>query len=425
MSDSPFDFLVIGTGLAGLAGALTALEKSPGSSVCLLEKMRTPGNKFLIAGNGQCNITHGGPIEDFLSHYGGSEKERFVKPALLEYPNSSLLDFLRSGHLATEETDGGKIFPKSRKSADILSLLIRQVESRGGRIRCNESVLSVEKENDHFSVVTKSGTVYQSRAVLIAVGGQARPQTGTSGDGYLWAAKLGHKIITPRPALTSLEVDRREPALCSGISFFSNRIFISGKGKKAISRQGEVLLTHRGLSGPGILDSSRYIEPGDLLKIAIVPYENTEEFDKILRQTVEREGGKEVRSILRDFGVADRLVGALFQTSSLPADLRGSQLDKITRRKISELLTALPCRVTAVGGFDRAMVTAGGVALPEVDRKTMMSRRVPGLYFAGEVLDIDGDTGGYNLQFAWSSGSLAGKTLMSESEAKLKVFGGV
>lgn len=369
--------------------------------------MKTPGNKLLLSGNGQCNITHIGSVSDFFTHYG--TKGQFVKPSLLEYPNSYLLEFLQQGGILLEETEGGKIFPQSRKSAEILAFLTKEFQHRGGELRCCCSVRSLKKKEDIFEVTLESGEVIGSQTVLIATGGLTRPQTGTTGDGYRWANELGHDIVTPRSALASIEIDRKDLTACKGISFFSPRILISGREKQHPPLHGDILLTHRGLSGPGILDSSRYMGVGDSLMIGLVPFLVPDEFEQVLLKATEATGSKEVRTILREMGLADRLVSVIFQSLQINEDVRCSQLDRNDRKKIVASFIAFPCRVTAIAGFDQAMVTAGGVALEEVDRKTMMSRKTRGLFFAGEVLDVDGDTGGYNLQFAFSSGALAGR----------------
>ncbi len=399
----PNDVIIIGGGLAGLACAIRLTR--PGSPrslrVLLLEKNDIPGKKLLISGTGQCNITHAGPIEDFLARYGPPEKGRFVKPALYQYPNSDLVEFFRNRGLEMIETEEGKLFPETRKSKDVLRILLDCCNDQSVRIATKSDVRSIERTESGF-VVRTNELAYSAQAVVIASGGQSYPATGSSGDGYRFAAELGHTILPPAPALTPIYAPGSPLVDCSGIAISGAGItLLDSAGRKTNRKtQRDVLLTHRGFSGPGILDFSRYLSRGDRLLFNWLGDENEERCEKRLRAALAENGSRSLKTAVFGFGLPKRFVVALLRAIGVDPDTPGSSLEKTARRKVVAALCAFEVRIESLGGFSEAMVTRGGVALAEVNRNTLESRRVPDLYFCGEVLDIDGDTGGYNLQFA-------------------------
>ena len=406
------DVLVIGGGLAGLAAALSAKLCSSDTEVCLCEKNDRFGRKFLLAGTGQCNITHAGNIRDFFTRYGSHG--RFVQPALLEYPNSEVIEFLTSNGVPLEELENGKIFPVSRKGSDILNLFVNRCRERGVRVALSSPVSSVEYDESNMFSVSTDANRFAAKKLIISTGGISYPRTGSTGDGLAWAKRLGHTITPLFPGLAAVNIKEWLYAECAGISFKSPRITLWRNNAKVGSFDGEILLTHDGLSGPGILDMSRYIRGGDRLELALTQCVSLEELDRALLERMTQSPTKQLVSIIREWGVPGRLIRSICQNNQIPEELCGSSCDRTKRRKIASLLVAWPCVVKSVEGFDRAMVTAGGVDLADIDRKTMESRRTPGLFFAGEVLDVDGDTGGFNLQFAWSSGMLAGRSAVRQ-----------
>lgn len=409
MQELRTNVVIVGSGLAGLSAMIACRRTRPDQDLVLLEKKSRPGGKIPVAGSGQCNITHSGSPQSFLSRYG--EKNRFVKSALMEYPNSALIDFLERRGVPLEERENGKIFPRSGKSADILDTFVRESHLLGGRIQCGSPVFGFDLDGEEFRIQTES-VIWRSKRLLLATGGRSWPGTGSSGDAVPWLEKIGHTIVPLRPALTSLIVKSWQYAICAGISFHSDRIEQIRSGKRMRILSGEVLLTHSGLSGPGILDGSRYIEAGDRLLISLVPFKNRDEFEARFLEDLQRSPTREVRSLVRQYNVPDRLVQEIFHSIQIPIESRGAEFSKENRRKLIDHLFSFPCDIRAKDGFEKAMCTAGGVDLAEVNSKSMMSRKIPGLYFAGEILDIDGDTGGFNLQFAFSSGSLAGRSMI-------------
>lgn len=405
-SGTVFRAIVVGAGPAGLFCAIHA-SSCPGD-ILIIEKNPGPGRKLLIAGSGQCNITHKGASRDLLAHYG--DHGRFIAPALLNFPNSSLTDFFRERGLDMLETEGGKIFPVSRKSSDVLSVLVKECHAKDARLAFNEPVKGIYREEDLFRVETMSGEYY-GRAVVIATGGITYPQTGSTGDGYRFARALGHAINDPGPALTPAIIDKFPFGDLSGISFRQAGITIRRGGTVAGAGAGDLLFTHRGLSGPGILDCSRYIRAGDVLNISFTGGRNRDQLENVLMNEMKEHPVSGLAGILASLGLPERFSSSLLAVTGIPAAITCSHVSKEQRKAIIGAITAFPFTVKSLGGPEEAMVTRGGVHLPEVNPKTMESRLVPGLFFTGEVLDIDGDTGGYNLQAAFSTGYLAGKTI--------------
>ena len=399
-----FDVIVIGAGPAGLFAALTSAGK--GLRVSLLEKKASAGLKLLISGTGQCNVTHAGPVGDFLTHYG--EESKFVRPSLYGFSNTDLVAFFETRGLPLKEVNAGKIFPESLSSRDVLRVLLNECQKQKVTISYNSGVTGVTKDEDGFKIETPDSK-YLAKNVIITTGGRSYPSTGSTGDGYAMAEALGHSIAEVAPSLAPVYIQDYSFASCAGISLDQATIHLYRKGKKIRQTKGDVLFTHKGLSGPGIIDFSRYILPGDTIKLSLVDFKNSEEFEKDFLSEVSVNGKKLLKNLLTRYEIAERLIEAIFELNGISLEMKSADLDKKRRKIIVESLTELPFVIDRVGGFKEAMATRGGVNVNEVNQNTMESRLVKGLYFAGEVLDIDGDTGGYNIQFACSSGVMAGK----------------
>ena len=404
-----YDVAIIGGGPAGLACAVAAGRRR--LSTLLLEKNAQCGRKLLISGSRQCNLTHAGPIEDFLERYGSREKGRFVKPALFHFTNADLYDFVRKHGVPLEETDCGKVFPASRDAREILNLFLGLCRQHGVTIKTDSSVLAVEKRDDLFTIHTPQG-VFAARNLVIAAGGCSYPATGSSGDGFQLAASLGHAITPTRPGLTPVYIADNDFTGCSGVSV-NNVVLRIGKTKYTAC--GDVLFTHKGVSGPGILDFSRNMNPGDTLVFNWLGDTTEETFGRQLRETLAEHGRKSIKNALHSMGglsaLPQRLIAALLTAVGISPETPSCEITRPSRGKIAKMLTNFETEIASLGGFDEAMVTVGGVSLRETDRNSMESRVVKRLHFCGEVLDIDGDTGGYNIQFAISSGFLVGDKL--------------
>ena len=405
MSIDEFDLIIIGGGPAGLFAALTAA--SSGMHVAVLEKNAQPGKKLLISGSGQCNVTHAGEIRDFPSLF--AKAKRFVQPSFLNFSNDQLFRFFSDRGVPLEDRGDGKIFPESRRSRDILDVLLKECHLHKVRFLYKSSVSAVKQSGGSFLVT--AGRLFSSDLLVIACGGMSYPSTGSTGDGYRLAESLGHAIVAPVPALTPVLLHENPFAGCSGISFTA-AVQVYRENKKAGEFEGDLLLTHKGLSGPVILNNSRYICSGDSLKIRIISSRNRADFQKELLQGAVKSGQKTLKRFLSASGIPERLVDVLLENCGIQKDTVLSQFSRTGRMELLDCLFGFPVKVLGLGGFNIAMATAGGVSLDEIAPRTMESKIVQGLFFAGEVLDVDGDTGGYNLQFAFSSGKLAADNIV-------------
>ncbi|MDD1718848.1 MAG: NAD(P)/FAD-dependent oxidoreductase [Methanoregulaceae archaeon] len=409
MADAPdtWDLIVTGAGPAGLFCAIQASKG--GKRILVLEKGRSPGRKLLITGSGQCNLTHKGDILEFFSHYG--DNGSFLKAALRNFTNRHLIDFFGERGCPTMSEPDGKIFPLSRKASDILGVLLSECGRRGVTIRSGEAVTSIRRTGEGFHVTTDLAT-FRTRALVLSTGGASYPMTGSSGDGYRFARSLGQPVSEIAPALTPVYIRDYQFGELSGRSFRGVPVSIVRGGKQMRQTSGDVLLTHHGLSGPCVLDLSRYIREGDTLRVGFLSGMDAEAVKRTLIDAAAKSGARQAGSVLRDLNLPVRLARKLLELAGLPVDVSCAQLTRSSRNTISGFVTGYRFEVGHLGGFDEAMVTRGGVILDGINPKTMESRLVPDLYFIGEVLDIDGDTGGYNLQAAFSTAASAADHLV-------------
>jgi hypothetical protein len=353
-------------------------------------------------------VTHAGTVPEFLSRYGSAG--RFLRPALYGFSNRNLEQFLTDRSVPLEETDAGKLFPASRRARDVLNVLVVECRSLGIELRTGTRVRTARFAEGAFEVKTDVGAE-RSKTLVIATGGRSYPKTGSCGDGYALAASFGHRMAEIAPALTPVVVENFAAfAVCAGVSLPGAVVRVFRGGKKMAAGAGDVLFTHRGLSGPGILDLSRYIRVGDELRIS------PEKTESRFLEALSEHGKRTVARVLQDFGLPESLARAALGSLGTAPDVKAAVLDRRSRLALSRRLSGgsdggFPFLAAALGGWEEAMATRGGVDLSEVDPKRMESRLVPGLFFAGEVLDVDGDTGGFNIQAACSTGFLAGKSV--------------
>ena len=392
-----FDVIIVGGGPAGLFAAIMCAEKK--QRIAILEKNKSCGRKLLMAGAGKCNITQAGDIHHFLTCYGPNAK--FLKHALLSFQNEDLLNFFRQRGLEFITTEKGKVFPKSLKSQDVLSVLLDECRRRNIEICYETPVESLTKEDETFYLSTPKGQ-YQSKVVVVATGGLSYPHTGSTGDGLVWAKSLGHKIIPTKPALTPLKIKNYELVDMSGTSFEDLSYTLWRGGKKIGTYQGGFLLTHTGVSGPGIINNSRFMQSGDVIKCNFVGAESIDEFRSQLTKKLNQGGKTLVKTIVRELNLTKRFADKILELCSIDNELKCAELNKATRQKLLTTLTEYEMEVKELGGYHVAMVTTGGVSLKDIKPKTMESKKVSNLYFIGEVTDIDGDTGGYNSVPRWA-----------------------
>lgn len=408
--------IVVGAGPAGLMAALAAAEE--GAKTLVLEREKGPGGKLPWSGGGRGNLTHAGEIEELLRHYHGGERPgeaaRFLRPALYAFSNQDLVRFFTARGLPLVREPDGRIFPKTQRARDALVVLLSELARLGATLETGARVLSLRPRGQGFRVETVR-RAFLGHTVVLATGGRAR---NPAPDGYALAASLGHRIAPLKPALVPVRLEPQAFApfsSCAGMSLKGTRVRLLRAGKRRAQKEGDVLFTHAGLSGPAILDLSREIEPGDVLRVVLAPMlRDISAAEKRLQEAMAARGKCLMTTVLHELGLSRGLARALVCALGLAPDLRAAELSRGIRKALAESLAeghSFP--VAGLGGWEEAMVTRGGVRLAEVDPKTMGSRLVPGLFFAGEILDIDGESGGYNLQAAFSTGRLAGKSAAS------------
>jgi hypothetical protein len=409
MTDGDWDVIVIGAGAAGLMAAIHAAER--GQRTLLLEKNRKPGVKILMSGGTRCNITHDCDNRGIVAAYGPPGK--FLHSALAALSVQDTIAFFEAEGVATKIEETGKVFPVSNKALDVLDALLRRLRRSGATLALEEPVRELRRSGDAFEIVTNRRTLTCPR-VIVTVGGQSYPGSGTRGDGYAWAAQFGHTIVPPKPALVPLLVQADWIAELRGVTLGDVGVKVVDNGQTLLATRGGFLFAHFGLTGPAPLDVSkavsRHANPQALtLELDFLPSRSGPEFDEFLR-TESLASGKKRLSVVVSEHLPRRLCDALLTLAGQPADRKAAGLNKPDRQKLVQVAKRLRLPLRGTLGFEKAEVTSGGVSLDEVDSRTMQSKLVPGLFLAGEILDLDGPIGGYNFQAAWSTGWLAGRS---------------
>lgn len=387
--------IVIGTGPAGLFAAANIKNKK----VLILEKNKEIGKKLLVSGTGQCNLTHDGKIYEFFDKYG--DKKNYMKKILKRFTNDEAINFFEEKGLEFIKDKNGKYFPKSLKAKDVLNILIDEISKNGHEIKTDSKVVKIAK-GDNFRVFTKEEE-YNSKAVLIATGGKSYPRLGTSGDGYKFAEYFGHSVVRPKPALTPVKIKNFNLQVLSGTSFKEAKVKIKGKD---VENTDDLLITHLGFSGPAIIDFSRYIDDNDVLQVSFLNFKNKEVFREDFWSKLKKYQNETIFSVLKKYDLTKKFILKMLNDLSISEKSFCGNINKDNRNNIVDYLIDHEYYVDELFGYDQAMVTAGGIDLKEIDVKTMMSKKVDGLFFAGEVLDVDGNTGGYNIQFALTTGKI-------------------
>jgi predicted Rossmann fold flavoprotein len=365
---------------------------------------------LLISGSGRCNITHTGNLREFLSHF--HDQSAFLKSSLQFFSNRHLVEFFHEKNLPTLEMENGKVFPESMKAADVLDVLVSACARNGCQIRCGEAVENISAINGAFKVES-SLSVYQAQYIVVCTGGQSYPSTGSTGEGYRFIRELGHPVIDTSPALTPFFIRNYLFSGLAGISVNSPLCALLRHGKIVSRGGGDVLFTHRGLSGPAVLDISRDAVNGDIFRFALTPLKpELLESDFISRSR--SDGGKSVKNFMKIYDIAERVIVSILEYSGISPEKHVSEISRDERQKLLRNICSLELQIEEKGGFNMAMATKGGASLQDTNPRTMESLRVPGLYIAGEVLDVVGDTGGYNLQAAFSTGRLAAEAISSK-----------
>jgi predicted Rossmann fold flavoprotein len=406
------NIIVIGAGASGLMAAGRASEC--GASVLLLEKMERPGLKLLISGKGRCNLTNGGPIEEFFENFkrGGA----FLRHAFHEFSNEDLRRFFESRGLALKTERGGRIFPESDRASSVLEALLEYHPGKGSGIRYGSRVQAVESSGGKVSgVLLSDGRSIPAAAVILATGGLSYPSTGSSGDGYAMARKLGHAVTPLKPALVPLTTKEFPVKEIQGLSLRNVRATLLADGRAREREFGEMLFTHFGVSGPIILtlsgEAAQYLEKKKevVLSIDLKPALDEEKLSARLVRDREAYGRRSFGNYLDEL-LPKKMAGIFPSLLDIPPGKKVNQLSRAETAKLISLLKDFRLKISGTRPVEEAIVTRGGIDLREVNPGTMESRLLPKLYFCGEILDLDAKTGGYNLQAAFSTGYLAGQS---------------
>jgi predicted Rossmann fold flavoprotein len=409
-SDLTWDVIVVGAGAAGLMAAIHAAER--GRRTLLLEKNRKPGVKILISGGTRCNLTHAtdnrGIVEAFGPH------GRFLHSALAALSVEDTVAFFEALGVATKVEETGKIFPVSDKASDVLAALLRRLDRSGAELALGEPVLEMSRCEGRLSLRTPRRVLNAGRVILTS-GGQSYPGSGTTGDGYRFAAAFGHAIVPPRPALVPLTTSLPWIAELRGVTLPDVGVRILDGDRTLAARRGSLLFAHFGLSGPVVLDVSRVVSGHPqseslLLEIDLLPSMREEALSEFLR-TESLVSGKKQLAVILSAHLPRRIADTLLPLAGLASDRKAAALSREERARLVRAVKHLQVPISGTLGFKKAEVTAGGVSLDEVDSRTMQSKLAADLWLAGEILDLDGPIGGYNFQAAWSTGWLAGGTV--------------
>ena len=403
--------LVIGGGAAGLLAGIAAAQS--GAQTVILEKMRRPGKKILITGKGRCNITNNCDLQEIIKNIPGNG--RFLNSALRRFTNQDIVQLLEDNGLPTKVERGGRVFPVSDKAADVVDTLVKIYKNYGGRLLTDCKVKNITAEFGKITgAVTADGQKFTADAVILAAGGSSYPGTGSDGSGVKLAKALGHTIVPLAPSLVPLESDSPYIAGLQGLSLCNIEGTFYADGKKIGSEFGEMLFTHFGVSGPIILSLSKCVAEAfargaqDVeLAIDLKPALDKDKLDARLQRDFTQYSRKQMPNGMKDL-LPQRLIAPVLDQAFIDEEKFVNQLSRAERRRLVDVLKAFTVPITGTRPIAEAIVTAGGVSLKEIDPKTMESKLIKGLFFAGEVMDIDGYTGGYNLQAAFSTGYAAG-----------------
>lgn len=411
-----FDVAVIGGGPAGMMAA--AIAAKSGAKLVLVEKNKELGRKLLLTGKGRCNITHFElDSRKFVEKF--ERPGKFLLSPLSVFGIKETIEFFEKRGLKTKVERGKRVFPESNRAQDILNILIDFLKKNGVTIMTNSKVIGLKKLNNRItSVLTKNNKKITADKYILCTGGKTYPDTGSTGDGFRWAKQLGHSVTKLKPALVPLKIKEEWPKDAQGLKMKNVKLGIFQNNKKQDTRFGEVLFTHFGISGPIVLDMSKKI--GELLgkgkvklSLDLKPALDFFKLDRRLQRDFREYQNRMFKNSLSGL-LPKKLIPVVVELSGINPSKQVNSITKKERYKLVNLLKGLEMTVTGLLGFNKAIITNGGISLKEIDSKTMKSKLTENLFFAGEVIDLDGPTGGYNLQLCWTTGYVAGKNAASK-----------
>lgn len=405
-----YDVIVIGGGPAGMYAAITAAEQ--GSRVLLLESNDRLGKKLLITGKGRCNVTNSCTPQEVLQNI--PRNGRFLYSALDNCPPTSVMNFFEQRNCPLKVERGNRVFPVSDKSQSVLECLKRELTKLSVTVRTDRVKDILTDAGSVTGVQGTSGT-YKANAVILATGGVSYPTTGSTGDGYRMAAKLGHTVILPEGSLVPLETEGDFCQRMQGLSLRNVGVkLLDAKDKLLYKDFGELLFTHFGVSGPTVLSASAHLKgDGCKLVLDLKPALEEKKLDDRILRDLETYKNRTMENALTDL-LPRSMIPVVLDRITVPADLQANSLTKQQRRQLLQMLKAFPIAVSGKRPVAEAIITSGGIKVSEIDPKTMASRKISGLYFAGEIIDCDAYTGGFNLQIAWATAFAAGKAAAKE-----------
>lgn len=400
--------IVIGGGPAGMMAAGQAALR--GNLVTLIEKMNRVGRKLYITGKGRCNVTNASDPEGLIANTPGNPY--FLYSAFYTFTSDNTMEFFQQQGVPVKVERGNRVFPKSEKSNDIVKAMENFVKNSGGKIMYETEVSDIiVEDNSVKGVKLKNGTILNCDSVVIATGGLSYPMTGSTGDGYKFAKKAGHTVTKCYPSLVPLKASEKWISSLMGLSLKNISIKVTINNKEVYSDFGEMMFTHFGVTGPVILSASRYIndrlDEKPVIHIDLKPALSDKELDNRLLKDFHKYVNKDFKNALDDL-LPQKIIPVIIKLSNIDENKKVNSITKEERTRLLELIKNLKINITDTNGYNEAVVTRGGISVDEIDPSTMESKIVSGLYFAGEVIDVDSFTGGFNLQIAFSTGYLAG-----------------
>lgn len=415
-----WDIAVIGGGPAGMMAAGRAAEL--GAKVLLVEKNDELGKKLLISGGGRCNLTNAEmDTRKFLAKF--KDSDQFLFSPFAQWSVKETLDFFHSRKMETKVEEGGRVFPVSDNSKSVWDALVGYMREGSVTVLSNSPV--VDFIRDKYAIIAiklKNEEVIKARSFILATGGKSRPETGSTGDGFVWLKEMGHTVIKPEPALVPIAIEEDWVKQLQGLSLNDARIKIFQNGQKQEMKKGKILFTHFGLSGPLILNLSKDINEllkyGDVyLSLDLFPQFDHGKLDLNVQEIFSQQSNKQLKNCLTAL-LPSAIVPVVIGMSGIDPETFCHSVTREQRLQLGKIIKDMPMRVTGLLGIEKAVITSGGVALEEVDFKTMSSRLFPNLYLVGDILNIDRPSGGYSLQLCWTTGFVAGTAAATDLKTR-------